>query len=243
MKICAAQTRPIKGNIAKNIENHKKLIEIAISHQVDIIVFPELSLTGYEPELAEELSTSQIEDIRLNDFQVISNESKIIIGIGMPTKNENGICISMIIFQPNIKRQIYSKHYLHPGEEKYFVSGQNTLPIVQNNNKIAFAICYETSILEHSETAHKNGADIYIASVLNSINGVDKDIKRISEIAKQYAMISLMSNFTGKSGEYNCAGKTSIWNRQGLLIGQLNNMDEGIIIMDTENQEIIELYV
>jgi predicted amidohydrolase len=243
MKICAAQTKPFKGDIAKNIQNHKKLIEIAISNKAGIIIFPELSLTGYEPELAEELSISQIEDSILNDFQIISDKSKIIIGVGMPTKNEKGICISMIVFQPNKKRQIYSKQYLHPGEEKYFVSGQNILPIEQKNKKIAFAICYETSIFEHSETAHKNGADIYIASVLNSVKGVDKDIKRISEIAKQYAMISLMSNLTGKSGEYDCAGKSSIWNKQGVLMGQLNGKDEGIIIIDTENQEIIKKYL
>ncbi len=243
MKICVAQTKPIKGDILKNIENHKKLIEIAISNQVDIIVFPELSLTGYEPELANMLSVSELEDKRLNEFQSISDDKKIIIGVGMPTKSEKGICISMIIFQPNKIRQIYSKQYLHPGEEKYFVSGQNILPIEQKSKKIAFAICYETSIFEHSETAHKNGADFYIASVLNSINGVDKDIKRISEIAKRYCMISLMSNLTGKSGDYECAGKTSIWDKQGILVGQLNDKDEGVIIIDTENQEIIEKYL
>jgi predicted amidohydrolase len=243
MKICAAQTRPIKGNIPQNIETHKKLVEIAISNQVDIIIFPELSLTGYEPELADELSTSQLEDNRLNDFQLISNENNIIIGVGMPTKSENGICISMIIFQPNEKRQIYSKQYLHPGEEQYFVSGQNISPIEKKDNKIAFAICYETSIFEHSEAAHKNGADIYIASVLNSVNSVDKDIKRISEISNRYGMISLMSNLTGKSGDYECAGKSSIWNRQGNLVGQLNSEDEGLIIIDTINQEIIEKYL
>jgi len=33
MKICAAQTKPIKGDIPKNIENHKKLIEMYPLHQ------------------------------------------------------------------------------------------------------------------------------------------------------------------------------------------------------------------
>jgi predicted amidohydrolase len=56
-------------------------------------------------------------------------------------------------------------------------------------------------------------------------------------------MISLMSNLTGKSGEYDCAGKTSIWDKQGILIGQLNEKEEGVIIIDTENQEIIEKYL
>ncbi len=59
MKICVAQTKPVKGNILKNINHHKTLIDTAISHGVDTIVFPELSLTGYEPELTEDLATTQ----------------------------------------------------------------------------------------------------------------------------------------------------------------------------------------
>jgi predicted amidohydrolase len=240
MKICAAQTKPIKGDLEQNIENHKKLIALAIANQVALIVFPELSLTGYEPELATALASESLEDDRLQDFQVLSNNNDILISVGMPTKSENGICISLMLFQPHKKRSLYSKHYLHPGEEKYFVSGQNILPIAQKNTQISFAICYETSILAHAQAAHKNGAHVYCASVLNSVTGVDKDINRISEIAKQYGMICLMSNFVGTSGNYNCAGKTSIWDKQGMLLGQLNDTDEGIIIIDTENQEIIK---
>jgi predicted amidohydrolase len=54
MKIAVAQTRPIKGDISTNIKTHKKLIDLAISYKVDTIFFPELSITGYEPELAKE---------------------------------------------------------------------------------------------------------------------------------------------------------------------------------------------
>jgi len=59
MKICIAQTTPIKGDIEKNIENHKKLIALSIQENADIIVFPELSLTGYEPKLVKELATTK----------------------------------------------------------------------------------------------------------------------------------------------------------------------------------------
>ncbi|WP_271784734.1 carbon-nitrogen hydrolase family protein [Aquimarina algiphila] len=236
MKICIAQTKPIKGDIQKNIENHMKLIVLSIQNDADIIVFPELSLTGYEPELVKELATTK-NDKRFDEFQKISDLSKIIIGFGLPTKNKEGICISMLLFQPNKPRITYSKEYLHPGEEKYFVSGENSPPITFENNKLAFAICYETSIPEHSEKAFKNGANIYIASVLNSINGVDKDINRISDIAKKYKMTAVMANLVGKSGEYDCAGKSSVWNNEGLLIGQLDNTNEGIAIFDTETKE------
>ncbi|TGV04717.1 carbon-nitrogen hydrolase family protein [Flavivirga rizhaonensis] len=239
MRICIAQTAPIKGDILKNIENHKKLINLSIQNDSDIIVFPELSLTGYEPELAKELATTK-DDKRFDGFQKISDLNKIIIGIGLPTKNENGICISMVLFQPNKSRMTYSKEYLHPGEEDYFVSGTNLNPITFKNNKLAFAICYETSIPEHSEKAFKNGANIYIASVLNSTNGVDKDINRISDIAKKYKMVAVMSNLVGESGNYDCAGKSSVWNNKGKLIEQLDGNNEGILIFDTDTEKIIK---
>lgn len=240
MKICIAQTEPIKGDIPKNIENHIKLVSLAIEKNADIIIFPELSLTGYEPELAKKLATTQ-NDKRFDEFQSISDSKKIIIGFGLPTKNEVGICISMILFQPNKLRITYSKEYLHPGEEKYFIPGKNSLPIIFKNNKLAFAICYETSIPEHSEKAFKNNANVYIASVLNSVNGVDKDINRISDIAKKYKMTAVMANLVGKSGGYDCAGKSSIWNSEGLLIGQLDHTNEGIAIIDTDTESVIKI--
>jgi len=65
MKVCVAQTRPIKEDISGNIANHIKLIELAVSLGAGTLVFPELSLTGYEPRLAEALATHQ-DDERLD---------------------------------------------------------------------------------------------------------------------------------------------------------------------------------
>lgn len=242
MKICIAQTKPVKGNISKNIENHKILIEKAVSKGVDIIVFPELSITGYEPELAKELASTQA-DKRLDIFQDISNVNKIVIGVGLPTRESNNTFISMIIFQPQKDRLTYSKQHLHPTEVDYFIPGQNQIYLKLSNSIIAPAICYELSKPEHSENAYKNNANIYIASVLNSVSGVDNDIKRLSAIASKYKMIVLMANYIGQSGGYQCAGKSSIWNNQGLLVGQLNDKNEGLLIFDTEQEQVIEVIV
>ena len=51
MRICVAQSKPIKEDIVANIEQHKKFIHLAIYSKADVIVFPELSITGYEPTL------------------------------------------------------------------------------------------------------------------------------------------------------------------------------------------------
>ncbi len=121
MKIALAQTKSIKREISANIKKHKELIDYAILHKADTIFFPELSITGYEPELANDLAINQ-DDRIFNDFQEISNKNKITIGLGMPTRDVSGIKVSMLILQPDKERLIYSKQQLHSDEFPYFVN-------------------------------------------------------------------------------------------------------------------------
>ena len=240
MKICITQTNPIKGDIETNIARHKKFIELAVSNAADIIIFPELSLTGYEPSLAKELATDA-NDIRLNDFQIISDTHQISIGVGLPTKSNAGICISMIFFQPNKPRQVYSKKYLHADEEPFFVSGANISGIKIKEKNVALAICYELSVPQHSEDAFKSGAEIYIASVAKTATGVEKAFKTLSDTASKYSMTTLMSNSVGLCEDGLCAGQSAVWNNKGVLIAQLDNTSEGILIFDTETQKVVNL--
>lgn len=96
------------------------------------------------------------------------------------------------------------------------------------------------SVPKHSENAFKSGAEFYIASVVKSVNQVEKAIERLSDIANKYSMTVLMSNCVGHSGCMKCGGRTSIWNNKGLLVGQLDDTNEGIIIIDTNTQKLIK---
>jgi predicted amidohydrolase len=238
MKICVAQIRPIKGEIDKNIEIHKKFIDLAISKDADMIFFPELSLTGYEPKLAKNLATTQ-DDNRFDDFQNISDSHNITIGVGMPTKSNSDILISMVIFQPHESRHTYSKQILHSDEVPYFVNGQQQIILTTKKKKIAPAICYESLQPEHAERVFKKGVEIYTASVAKSVNGVAKAFKHYPEIAKKYSMTVLMSNCLGQCDDFESVGKSAIWNKNGLLVGQLNETAEGILIYDTDAEKVI----
>jgi len=239
MKISIAQIRPIKGDVSANIEAHKNFIDFALTYNTEAIFFPELSLTGYEPELANELATNQ-NDNRLDTFQEISDNDNIIIGLGLPTTTESKIRISMIIFEPKKPRQTYSKQQLHSDELQYFENGDRQVVIKKDNTKIAIAICYESLQPAHSENAFKLGADIYLASVAKSENGVEKAFKYYPTIAKQYVMPVLMSNCVGFCDNFISVGKSSVWTKKGNLVGQLDNKTEGILIFDTGTEEVIE---
>ena len=239
MKISIAQTKPVKGNISENIDIHKKLIHLAITYKADAIFFPELSLTGYEPGLAKNLATNQ-DDSKFDDFQTISETSKITIGIGVPTKTHSGIQISMIIFQPDRPRQTYSKQQLHADELPYFVNGEKQIILTVNNTNIAPAICYESLQIDHSENASKLGAEIYVASVAKSQNGINKAMTHYPTVAKKFAMTVLMSNCVGYCDNFESVGNSSVWTKEGLLLAQLDAKNEGLLTYDTETEEIIK---
>ena len=239
MRVAIAQIEAIKGNIEKNIENHLKWIKQAILNNADMVVFPELSLTGYEPDLAESLATNQ-DDTRLDVMQSLSDKNGITIGVGLPTRKDRNVFVSMIIFQPHKERITYSKQYLYPPEKPIFTAGKNPLVLNFETEVVFPAICYETSNEAHCEYASQNNATIYIASVLSSVGGIDAELKKLSDIAKNKNMVTFMANYVGKSGGYECAGKSSVWDSTGKLIGQLDTGTEGILIYDTETKEIVK---
>jgi predicted amidohydrolase len=239
MRIGIAQTRPEKGNVDINIQNHIKLVELAVQKGADALFFPELSITGYEPDLASQLATDA-GDKRLDVFQQISDKNNITIGVGMPTRNTNGILITMIIFQPLIPRQAYSKQHLHSDELPFFINGDKQIFLGNDDQKIATGICYETSLPVHWENAHTAGANIYVASVAKSAAGIERSEKIFVDMAKKYSMTVFLSNSLGPSDNFISAGKSAVWNNEGKLLAQLDDSNEGIIIYDTISGQVTQ---
>lgn len=237
MNIAIAQIKPVKGDIPANIQKHILVIQQASLLKASSIFFPELSLTGYEPELAKELAVN-INDNQFDVFQEISDLKKITIGIGIPALSNNEILISMLIFQPEQSRIVYSKQQLHEDEFPYFKNGNQQILINVGNEKIAPAICYESLQMDHADNAVKLGAQIYIASVAKSKNGIDKAYAHYPEVAKNYKIPVLMSNCIGECDNFVSAGFSSVWNKEGKLMAQFDDQQEGIIIFNTETEKV-----
>lgn len=238
MKICIAQSRPYPGNIVRNIEQHQRLIATAVPHHPDLILFPELSLTGYEPTLARELAM-EVGDGRLQPFQQLADTWQLTIGVGAPIRQGNDICIGMVLLRPCQPRQLYAKKYLHSDEEPYFVSGRSSVELIGENNQVALAICYELSVPEHAQNSFQNGATIYAASVAKHARGVAAAHQRLAAIAANYGMTVFMVNSVGMADGDLCAGGSAVWDDTGTLLAQLDDAHEGILIFDTDTRQTV----
>lgn len=239
MKICLAQIKPVTGDIAQNIERHEAFVATAVSHHADLILFPELSLTGYEPTLAQALAV-QPHDSHLTLFQTLADAGPITIIVGAPTQNQPLPGISLLIFQPGQPRQMYTKQFLHADEEPFFTPGPTTTALIGPHGEAALAICYELSVPAHAQAAAENGAQIYLASVAKFARGMAAAHGRLAQIAQTYSMTALMVNCVGLADGEWCAGQSAVWNRDGQRLAQLDDTAEGVLIFDTETQALIQ---
>ena len=122
MKIALAQTQPVAGDVMVNLQDHLRLSEKAAAMGCAMIAFPELSLTGYEPELAGDLATTA-DDPRFEILQDLCDRLNMVIAFGVPLRSVEGIHIGMLILQPSRKPLTYAKQLLHTDESPWFVPG------------------------------------------------------------------------------------------------------------------------
>jgi predicted amidohydrolase len=240
VRIACAQSSSFKGDIEANIQHHLYFCQKAVSGGCDLIIFPELSLTGYEPELAGKLAID-INNEKLNPLSKFAADNSIIISAGIPVESSERQKpeLGQIFFMPAGKRNLYSKHYLHPGEEKYFSEcGNDVFPLVKGK-KIAPAICADISHEKHAVNSFKKNAEIYAASVLIGEKGYKHDAALLEFYAKKYKLIVLMSNHATVTGGWTPAGKSAVWNSDGVQIASINNSEEGIIIAEINRKNII----
>lgn len=229
MKIAIVQTDSFAGDIEKNVEKHLSFITSAAKKNADIVVFPELSITGYEPTKAAKLAAFPINE-QFNRLQQAANQTQMTICIGLPTPTEDAPCISMGIFQPEQSPLTYSKMLLDPDECPFFVNGKEQLILEIKNATLAPAICYESLQIEHVEAAIQQGATIYLASVAIPQRSIQKAQEHYAQIAKKYKMTVALSNCIGEHDNFTGGGRSAIWDKTGKQVATLNGTEEDILI-------------
>jgi predicted amidohydrolase len=169
--IAAAQACSIKGDIRANVNAHVAMARMAAARGARLVVFPELSLTGYEPELAAALATGP-NDPRLAPLGKCSQRYGITLIAGAPVVCSRGKpFIGAYVFTPT-RTFLYRKRHLHPGEERFFSEGKAESRIVTvSGMRVGTAICADTNHASHAQAAAKRGAQCYAAGVLISESG------------------------------------------------------------------------
>jgi predicted amidohydrolase len=230
LTIAVAQSASIPRDIERNLERHLQFGEVAAEHGVQLLVFPELSLTGYEPTLARANSVHP-QDPRLNALRHLAERANVTIIVGAPVSDERGeLHIGAIAICADGSSSTYTKQYLHDGEEKIFSPGVGGAMLRVGTASVALAICADTTHPQHAAEAKERGAGIYAAGVLITENGYEADTALLRAYSLQYGMVVLMANHSAPTGGWVPAGKSAIWSENGQLLVASIGIQEALVI-------------
>lgn len=221
MRIAAAQTGSVKGNVEANIATHLRVMETAAEQNVGVLVFPELSLTGYELELGRELAFAK-DDPRLIPLAGAAREFGMDVLVGAPLLPDRiegaGVLpkLGCIILRADGTMQTYAKMHLHSGEEAFFSAGTLHTVLPVGDEHVGVGICADTCHAQHPQQCAAMGATVYVAGVLVSVGGYAADAALFAGYAVQHGMLTVMANHNRPTGGWVPAGKSGIWTPEGL---------------------------
>ena len=232
IKIQIAQFNPIVGDIRKNTQKMLNLVTEASDAGAHLIVFPEMSLTGYPPEdlLFRDGFMTQVEDEI--DYLCDSIPSTISVLFGAPSRNDVSLFNSAYCIQNNRISHIYNKQELPNygvfDEKRYFSSGNQSFVFECQKTKIGVLICEDQWIDDPITRLCQLDVDIVIS--LNASPFQANKHKDRLNICKNYASKFEISyiyvNMVGGQDEVVFDGNSFVLNSDGTLVQQLPEFKE-----------------
>lgn len=232
LTLAAAQTVSIAGDLPANLARHQQLMQLAAAQGVQLLVFPELSLTGYEPQLAAELALMP-DAPQLQPLRDLARALELTAVVGMPIRLsvDGPVLIGALVLGGDGSLAVYTKQHLHAGEERAFVAGRGGAPLPIGGETVALAVCADFCHASHVQAAADAGAGIYAAGVLISEGGYAADSAQLQGYAQEHGMLVLMANHGGPSGGWACAGRSAAWDARGRLLGTVEGVGEALLIV------------
>lgn len=252
IKIALCQLNVKVGDISGNYDKILKNYQKANDNNCDIIIFPELAISGYDCQdlLQKKHFIADIKEKILQLCQISKGKNCAII-IGSPTaaivKNKEQIFNSAIIIKDGKISEIANKKNLINervfDEERYFSASKYlSYPILKGFN-INVLICEDLWHPINATLASQQIFDFTIA-INASPFSVNKDIKR-QEIASNYSKITnknlIYCNLVGGQDELVFDGNSFIINNNQQIIAKLAQFEEDFQIFEVtkDNDNIL----
>jgi len=254
MKLGLAQISPYLGDVKRNFELHLNYIEKSIKKKIDLLIFPELSLTGYTlKDLVEEVAINPKDDPYFKKLKVLSREISFILGF--VEEKEKGLFYNSAVFFSGGKiLHIHRKVFLPTSgmfeEGKFYGQGKNLKTFNTPFSKIGIMICREFLHYGASYLLFAGGAEMIIVLSAAPGRGVSKkgsfETSRMWElmgetISRFSTAFLVYCNRVGFEDGAVFAGGSFIYNPLGQLVARASYFDKDFLLHEIDLSEIREV--
>lgn len=242
-KIALAQIDPALGNLSANVEKHVEFATRARDAGAELVVFPELSLTGYTiKDMNWELAVNLERDISSLQALCELGKSISILAGGAEESSNFGIFNSAFFFEDGSVRSVHRKTYPPTygmfEEMRYFNSGSSVQAFDSKLGRLGVLICEDLWHLPLPYVLAQDGANLIIALVASPtrLGGNEKELQTArvnSENHKAYARLLktylAFCNRTGYEDGINFWGGSAVVGPDGEVEAQAKLFDEDLI--------------
>lgn len=232
----------MRGDVDRNVDEHVRLAHVAADAGARVVVFPELSLTGYEMDLAADLAFSR-DDARLDPLVAVAGSRLLTLVVGAPVALEARLHIGAFILGPDGSLELYTKQRLGafgpaasvdgvvpPAEATVFSPGVLNPLVRLDGHTAAVAVCADIGRPSHPLEASARGADTYLASMFVIPPEFDREAATLGAYAARHSLVVACANYGGPSGGLGSAGRSTIWSDRGALLVQLDAVGAGVAV-------------
>ncbi len=237
IRVALAQHRFPVGDIDGNVSKILLLAQQAIDQQADMVVFPELTLTGYPPE---DLLLRPSLGKRVSDglHRLFDAKLPIAIVVGYPQREDGKLFNkAMVIDQGQVIADYRKQHlpnYQVFDEKRYFQKGTQTCVFSFKGAQIALSICEDIWYDGPARRAFEAGAmiNININGSPYSINRTAERHEQVTKVVKQWPMTTLYVNHIGGQDELVFDGGSFVVNPNGDVAHTLALFKESLALVD-----------
>lgn len=243
MHIAIAQINLCVGAIHDNSDKIIACLNDAKKQHVDLIIFPELSLSGYPPEdlLFRRAFHEQIDPALQS---VISASGDIALILGYPRKEDNQLFNSCAYIKNGTVLATYDKQILPNygvfDEKRYFTAGNKPCIIDLEGLPAALSICEDLWAAGPAKEASENGAEILIninASPFHSSKQAERE-KIIKQRCNETGMQIVYANLVGGQDELVFDGGSLLCASNGDIIAQGSHFTEDVFYFELQNKKL-----
>jgi predicted amidohydrolase len=216
LRVAVAQPLCVPYDVTQNAAAHAAAVRAAASR---VVVFPELSLTGYELG-APALTAS---DPRLCPLAEACAETGSVALAGAPVPGEAGRPhIAMLAVDRDGISVAYRKLWLGEAEAGRFGPGDKPAVLEVDGWRLGLAVCKDVSVPQHQADTAALGIDAYLAGTVMSAGERALQDERASRIAAGLGLWVAIASFAGATGGgyTECAGRSGVWSPDGALAAQ-----------------------
>ncbi|MFF1832783.1 carbon-nitrogen hydrolase family protein [Streptomyces sp. NPDC058231] len=217
LTVAVAQPLCLHLDVAANASAHAEAITESGAR---LVVFPELSLTGYD--LAAPAVSP--DDPRLRPIVSACRATGATALAGAPVRDEDGReHIATLAVTGEGARVAYRKMWLHGEEFDRFTPGGKQEILVVDGVRLGLAVCYDAAVPEHAAATAASGMDAYVASTLYGAGAGSADRRdgHMRERAVAHGVWVVLATSAGASGTYpTTSGGSGIWAPDGAVLVQ-----------------------